>query len=484
MSDRMPRPSKTLIRCDEWCLASDGMTLRMATDSVVRYRKLTNALIIVFASRWPQVSGLPVQDLESLFHDTAKTKTPNGAWFRKHFHKVPSYLRRAATMAAYGHVSSFVTRYRSWQGGDRRLRQQRPPVIGKFGGWPVLYAANGGAGAMMHRHDDAVEMKLFDRLSGDWIWRRAAVTRRGKRAGSSACLLSPTLRVHGGSLSLAQPYETSRRKRDRDVPDRVCSVDQGVNRQAVCSIIDPDGTVLARKFISSGMHINQRDKVLVQIREKARQTMGSGGKLTKGFCRTLYERAKGLNLQIARDVSRAIMSFAVAHGASVIVFEDMKHFRPKGGRKRSNMRQRFHGWLHRLLVKQAMASAEEKGLRVDLVFPRGTSAWAYDGSGRVVRDRENYGRCRFKTGKQYDCDLSASYNIAARWFARRGLLPAQQAMDVDRREAGRRGSPAGGKTGWPARGRRSGADCASTAGPRMPVTLSALWVHSKQRLAA
>lgn len=150
----------------------------------------------------------------------------------------------------------------------------------------------------------------------------------------------------------------------------------------------------------------------------------------------------------------------------MVVFENLKNFRPKGGRKRSDMKAKFHGWLHRLVVKQAEQSAEEKGLRVGFVHPRGTSAWAYDGSGRVVRDKANYGRCRFTTGKQYDCDLSASYNIAARWFAR------------PHREL------AGGKTGWPARGKRTGAVRPSTTGPRTPVTLSSLWARIPQSAAA
>jgi putative transposase len=99
----------------------------------------------------------------------------------------------------------------------------------------------------------------------------------------------------------------------------------------------------------------------------------------------------------------------------VIVFEHLKGFRPKGGRGRSGLKAKFHGWLHRALVRQVEPSAAELGLKVALVAPRGTSAWAYDGTGRVPRSsRANHGRCRFSTDKEYDCDLSAAYNIAAR----------------------------------------------------------------------
>lgn len=453
------------IRCDEWRLLADADTSAMAVDTVTVYRRLANALATVFLSHWPEVHDLPVQDLESLFHNTAKTPgTTYGVWFHANFHKIPAYLRRAATMAAHGAISSFLTRYRSWQGGDRRSRAQRPPRWGEVNSWPTLYTAHGGAGAMIRYDGNIVHIKLLDRKSGDWLWRRAAVVRRGKRHGTHGAVpKSPALVVRGSSLSLVQPYEFPRPKLGTGSVDRVCSVDQGINKQATCSIIAADGTVIARKFIHLGAHIDRRDKALHAIQTKARQTMGQGGKLSKGFCRTLYRRAQGLNLYLARELSRQIMVFATAHGAKVVVFEDLKYFRPKGGAKRSNLKQKFHGWLHRLVVKQAVQTAEEKGLRIGFVFARGTSSWAYDGSGRVVRERFNYGRARFTSGKEYDCDLSASYNIAARWFARH--------IET---------SPARGKTGWPVRGKRTGASRASTTGPRTPVTLSSLWSIPQQ----
>ena len=405
---------------------------------------------------------MPFAQLEALFHSTAKRPNARyGAWFCRNFPKIPSYLRRAATMAAHGAVSSFMTRYQSWQIGDRRMRSQRPPAWAAINVWPTMYAANGGAGAMIRRDDDVVHIKLFDASSGDWLWRTAVVVRRGKRHGITGVVpLSPSLVVEGGRLSLAQPYECPRKRRDGKLVDRVCSVDLGINKQAVCSVVDATGTVIARRFVRLAAHIDRRDKVLRTIQTKASQTTGSGGKLSKGFCKTLYRRARGINLHVGRMVSRLVLAFAAEFGATTVVFEDLKGFRPKGGAKRSNLRQRFHGWLHRLVVRQAQQSAEEKGFAVLFVHARGTSSWAYDGSGRVVRDRFDYGRCRFRSGKEYDCDLSASYNIAARYLAAKITAPA------------------GGKTGWPVRGR------SSAAGPRTPVTLSSLWPTRLLAMAA
>src|SRR3954452_9279731 len=141
-----------IIRCDEWNLLTEAGTVTMADETVRVYRRLAHDLAGGFLSHWDQVHDKPVQDLERWFHTTAKNPLPiYGAWFAKHFHKLPSYLRRAATMAAHGAVASFMARYRDWQGGERRTSTQRPPTWGGIQSWPVLYAANGGAGAMI-RH--------------------------------------------------------------------------------------------------------------------------------------------------------------------------------------------------------------------------------------------------------------------------------------------------------------------------------------------
>jgi hypothetical protein len=63
------------------------------------------------------------------------------------------------------------------------------------------------------------------------------------------------------------------------------------------------------------------------------------------------------------------------------------------------------------------------GIRYATVNPKYTSRLAFDGSGRVKRGHEisentPYDVCRFKSGKMYNCDLNASYNIGARYLMR------------------------------------------------------------------
>lgn len=43
--------------------------------------------------------------------------------------------------------------------------------------------------------------------------------------------------------------------------------------------------------------------------------------------------------------------------------------------------------------------------------------------GEVARNSTNMALCRFRNGKQYNCDLNASYNIGARYFIREYLKP-------------------------------------------------------------
>jgi len=449
------KPGAKFIRCDRWRLLSSTAIAVAAQDTVDIYQRMTNAIASVFLAHWPQVHNLSVQDLERFFHNTRKNPdTLYGDWFREQFGKFPAYLRRAATMAAHGAVSSYMTRYYKWQGGQRRNRTDRPPTWGGVYSWPVFYSAKGGADAMIHDLGESVCIKLYDAKTGDWLWHTIPVVRKGRRGGDmDAIPKSPMLIVQGGSVFLAQPYEFSRRTPSDLNPNlRACGVDMGINKDATCSIVDCEGTVIATRFISKAAHIDSRDKVLRQINRKAAQTMGKTGKLCKGFCKTLYRRAHNLNRHISHDTVLQIVRFAIENGASVIVFEDLKHFRPKGGAKRSNLKQKFHGWLHRQTFNHAKQVCEEEGLVFGTVYARGTSSYAYDGSGRVVRSKCNYGRCRFASGKQYDTDLSASYNIAARWLDQHLLC-----------------SPAGGNTSGSVPGRSSRAE------RRTPVTLSSLW---------
>ena len=75
-------------------------------------------------------------------------------------------------------------------------------------------------------------------------------------------------------------------------------------------------------------------------------------------------------------------------------------------------------WRYRMIQQKLESKAHQLGCRLRRVSARNTSKLAFDGSGLLVRDKQNASLCTFKNGKQYNCDLNASYNIGARYFIR------------------------------------------------------------------
>ena len=81
-------------------------------------------------------------------------------------------------------------------------------------------------------------------------------------------------------------------------------------------------------------------------------------------------------------------------------------------------------WKERYVQAMVEQKAHRLGMRFAHVCARNTSRLAFDGSGAVRRGREsertggNWSVCEFTTGKVYNCDLNASYNIGARYYIR------------------------------------------------------------------
>ena len=94
------------------------------------------------------------------------------------------------------------------------------------------------------------------------------------------------------------------------------------------------------------------------------------------------------------------------------------------GKKRGTKKQRLHLWKAKRVQSIVTDKAHRRSMRISHVNAWNTSRLAYDGSGRVLRGKEsgktsgNYSVCEFQSGKIYNCDLNASYNIGARYFVR------------------------------------------------------------------
>jgi len=393
-----------VIRTDRWSLVADQVQRKMVQETIALYRAYARALIGVLWVHQKEIitAASPNTAVEHLIHATAHNPNPKYSYFDRIFPKFPSYLRRAAIVAALGQVSSFSTRYDQWQGGTRKRRDALPPRrTGDNTLNPPLYR---GQCIRFDEHYQKAEIKVWS--GTDWIWTTLKIAaKRHRHEAPQNKALSPTLLSDGKGVKLVIPFEVPVQYPPRKTVQRVCGVDLGIRKTATASIVTQDGTVVARRFFHRGADIDRRDKGLMQVRQKARLTMGTSGKLSAGFCKAIYRKARHRNLDMAQRLSREIVAFAQEHGAQAIVLEHLKHYRPSAGRKGSNLRQRFHGWLHRLLAQRIRERAEESGLLVEFVNQAGTSEFAYDGSGKVKRDGHNWSWVKFATGKRYHADL-------------------------------------------------------------------------------
>jgi IS605 OrfB family transposase len=322
---------------------------------------------------------------------------------------MPSYLRRSAITHALGAVSSYRTRLVQWEEDGRKGTS---PVLGeKTHAMPVFYRGN------MYREGegDTAFLKLYN--GKDWVWVRAALLHTDmeylRKHWTGVKASAPTLEKRHRKYFLRFSYEENRELADRPVQEqRICAVDLGLNTDAVCSIMEADGTVCARKFIDFADEKDRLWKVLNRIRRKNREH----GPESAG---SLWKYAVRCNGELSKKTAAAIVRFAQENNADVIVFEhlDMQ------GKIRGKRKMRLHIWKKRGVQKICTHMAHRKGMRVSRVCAWKTSALAYDGSGEVERDPGNHSLCTFGNGKRYNCDLSASYNIGARYFIRELTKP-------------------------------------------------------------
>ena len=97
----------------------------------------------------------------------------------------------------------------------------------------------------------------------------------------------------------------------------ICSVDLGINTDAVCTIMRADGTVLGRRFID---HPSEKDRMYRTLGRIRRSQREHGSAQTQG--RWAY--TKRLNTELGKKIAGAIVRYAEEHHADVIVFEYLR----------------------------------------------------------------------------------------------------------------------------------------------------------------
>ncbi|WP_192925012.1 IS200/IS605 family accessory protein TnpB-related protein [Sodalinema gerasimenkoae] len=422
----------SIIRTDLWNLNPTASQRVLLSQTVEVYRRVCRHLMGILLTHWPSLGALSSQKrvlaVEKLIHQTAKNPNPKYRQFDQTFYKFPSYYRRAAIVFAAGQVSSYMTRYREWQSGTRQRRDAKPPILNPNSGcYPTLYK---GQCYKLHGYSH-IEIKVFN--GTDWVWTTVGITSlRERHTVDSNKLRSPALIVNEQKRAchLSVPFECHPPQREGE--GRVVSVDLGINTTATVAVVNFDGTVTYREFIHPGRDIDRRDKRLKSVSKRASQTMGNGGRLQKGFCSHTYRKCGHINRQIGQIVSKRIVQIAQQFNADAIVFENLKGWKAKGGRKRSNLRQRFHGWLKGMIRDLTEMKWQEIGGKVIDIVAAYTSKLSYDGSGVVRRDSKNYALAKFSSGKRYNADLNGALNIAAR-----GILQLTRRKDSEERSSQR-----------------------------------------------
>ena len=355
-------------------------------------------------------------EAEKLIHTTKNNEAKYP--FDEAFPKMPSYLRRAVLQHVIGLVSSARTREAlenakaSGESSDTQSSQKQIPKPQDHY-MPVFYKDN-----MYRRSEDRVYLKLWD--GKDWVWQEVHLKKTDldylRKYWSDVRAKSPVLVKRHKKYFLQFAFEEAVSLRDVPVRKRrICAVDLGINTDAVCSIMTGDGTVAARKFISFAAEKDRQFRVLNRVRKKQRE---HGPMSVTG----LYAYAKRLGEETARKTASAIIAFAKEQQADVIVFE---HLEMKG-KIRGKSRQKLHMWKKDSVQKITEHKAHWLGMRVSRVCAWNTSALAYDGSGEVKREAGNRSLAVFANGKQYNSDLSASYNIGARYFIREYIKPVPE----------------------------------------------------------
>lgn len=178
--------------------------------------------------------------------------------------------------------------------------------------------------------------------------------------------------------------------------------------------MNADGAVLKRKFINFLSDKDHLYHILNKIKRYQREGKGTS---------KLWRYAKNINDNLAAKIANEIVYFSCENSVDVIVFERLN----TKGKIKGSKKQKLHMWNKNTVQSIVEGKAHRCGVRISHVCAFNTSKLAFDGSGEVSRGEKaklnTYSLCKFQNGKIYNCDLSASYNIGARYFIREKLKP-------------------------------------------------------------
>ena len=399
----------------------------IVANTLALYNSALNYVCDVVLKHYDEINELNNLEgrmyLEHLIHNTKNNIAKYD--FDSIYYKLPCYLLRDIESKAIGHIFSYKSnldnykkeRYNKISNGKKF--KKREPSLSKCNLLPSFYKGN------MYKmiSDNKIALKIYE--DNDWKYEEFKLKKNdlkyinkinGKR-------YNPEIKIIGKKIYIKFTFEIEDLKlQDKELNKRIiCGVDLGVNNDATISIMNYEGTILGRHFINT----NNKDLMNHLLNKKRKIQRNSGN---YKYLRNLHinNKINSINENIVNHTVNQIIKICLSYGVDVIVFENLRH---KFKRAKRSFRARLHRWRKIAIYNKAYEMAHRNGIRVSTVNPNGTSKYAYDGSGEVERDNDNYSICKFVNGKTYNCDLSASYNIAARYYIRETLKP----LDVNSR---------------------------------------------------
>ena len=381
-------------------------------ETVAIYRRAVDYILNVCLENWEEISSLEDRNrfvyVERLIHATKDNPAP-AYGFDSKFYKMPSYMRRGAINEVIGKVSSYTSNLANWNKNPIGKQPSYPKAGYAF---PFMYRK----GMYNQTSDYTAQIKVYTRNTWDWInidLRKSDMDYIARHCHDrKQC--APTLQKRGHEWFLDFPFEEKCTLNDTSVFDRtIVAVDLGINTAATVSIMQSDGTILGRHFCKLP---EETDRLMHSVNRVKKAQQNGNHKTPR-----LWAKVKGINHDISVKTAEFIIETAVSYNADVVVFEHLD----KTGKVRGSKKQRIKLWRSQEVQSIVANRAHRLGMRISRVCAWGTSALAYDGSGRVLRGRDagfnTFEICRFPNGKVYNCDLSASYNIGARYFIRKIL---------------------------------------------------------------
>lgn len=298
------------------------------TDTVRLYRQAVSFFVDVCLQEWDTISSGKNQkervNLTESLTITSKQRPSVPYDFGARFYKFPCYLRRAAIAEAFGKVSSYWSNLARWEAAAPASRGKKPGLPQTGFVYPAMYRGNMFLRTSVYQ----AALKVFIRNTWDWILvdlKKSDVDYILHHCGNyEECV--PTLQKRGKEWFLDFVFQTAITLPETPV-ERILAVDLGLNSACTCSVMNAEGAVLGREFLSLPREYDSLHHAIGHIKHAQ--------KLCARRTPRLWAQAKGVNDDIAVKTAQFIVDTAVKYDVDCIVMEHLD----LAGKKRGNERR-------------------------------------------------------------------------------------------------------------------------------------------------